>query len=97
MTEVVVTIDSADATSLPASLCDRLMALFKSRAGEWIDGRELAAVAGAYAWRTRVSDLRRSPYGLTIENRQRREGRFTVSEYRMAPPIAPEPEADAAA
>lgn len=57
-----------------------------AREGEWIDGRELAKVAGAYAWRTRVSECR-TLLGLTIENRQRRERdargqKFTISEYR---------------
>jgi len=67
------------------SLCDRLAAYFKARAGQWLDGRDLAMVAGAYAWRSRVSDLRRAPYHLAIENRLRREGRYTVSEYRLCP------------
>jgi hypothetical protein len=42
--------------------------LFKSRPGQWIDGREIATVGGAYAWRTRISDCRKV-YGATIENR----------------------------
>lgn len=66
------------------SLCDRLAAFLKARRGQWIDGRELALVAGAYVWRTRISDLRRPPYNLDIENRQRREGRCVISEYRLA-------------
>lgn len=66
-----------------ASLCNRLAGFLKARPNQWIDGRELATVAGAYGWRTRVSDLRRSPYGLTVENRQRRQGRHTISEYRL--------------
>ena len=70
------------------SLCDRLAAYLKARAWQWIDGRELALVAGAYGWRTRVSDLRRPPYNLTIENRLRREGRYTISEYRLVLPDA---------
>jgi hypothetical protein len=71
------------------SLCDRLAAHLKARVGQWIDGRELATVAGAYGWRTRVSELRRAPYNLTIENRQRREGRYTISEYRLCPSEEP--------
>jgi hypothetical protein len=54
----------------------------------WIDGRELGQVAGSYAWRTRVSELRRPPFVMTIENRQRRVHRadsshVVVSEYRF--------------
>ena len=56
--------------------------LFKSRSGEWIDGREIAEIAGIYGWRTRVSEVRRH-YGLNIENRQYKRGRYTVSEYRI--------------
>jgi hypothetical protein len=63
--------------------CDRLAELFTSRPGEWIDGMELARTAGIYAWRSRASDIRRR--GMTIENRQRREGQRTVSEYRYVP------------
>ena len=71
-----------------ATLCDRLAAHFKARPGVWIDGRELAEVAGAYAWRSRVSDLRREPYYMAIENRQRKVDDYTISEYRYAVPDA---------
>lgn len=59
---------------------------FKSRPGVWVDGRELATVGGAYAWRSRISDCRRE-LGMEIQNRQRRiqtadGSRITVSEYR---------------
>jgi hypothetical protein len=75
------------------TLCARLAAHFSARPGQWIDGRELGQIAGAYAWRSRVSDLRHLPYNLTIENRQRKEQTmlgepFTVSEYRWMPDIA---------
>ena len=77
--------------------CDVLAAFFRARVGEWIDGRVLANVAGAYAWRSRCSDLRHAPFNMRIENRQRRvsvldvggvvaisESRpFTISEYRF--------------
>lgn len=63
---------------------DRVAALFSSRPGVWIDGRELAGIAGLYGWRTRVSEVRRF-YGLNIINRQRKVGAFTVSEYRYLP------------
>lgn len=67
-----------------------LAALFHRRPWEWINGLELARVGGAYAWRTRVSDLRKPPYAMRIENRIRRV-RFDdgtsqrVSEYLFQP------------
>ena len=65
------------------TMVDRVAALFQSYPpGTWLDGRELAAVGGYAAWRSRISDLRRPPYGMTIENRTRRVKGFTVSEYR---------------
>jgi hypothetical protein len=69
-----------------ATFTERVAAYLLTRAGEWVDGRELATVGGAYAWRSRVSDARRR-YGLVVQNRVRRvrdgERRFTVSEYRV--------------
>ena len=66
------------------TLNDKLEHFFKASPGTWIDGRELAHVAGYAAWRTRVSDLRKR--GLTIENRQsvrqQNDQRWTLSEYR---------------
>jgi len=71
------------------TLTGTLAAYFRAREGEWIDGMELARVAGSYAWRSRCSDLRRAPYLMRIENRVRlvRDplGRMhdrKVSEYR---------------
>jgi hypothetical protein len=64
------------------TLVDRLQAFLEARPNEWVDGLALAQIAGAYAWRTRLSDLRQR--GLVIENRVRRvEQRFKVSEYRL--------------
>ena len=62
----------------------------KARVGQWIDGKELATVAGGYAWRSRVSECRRL-YGLQIDNRQERVKlpngqRFTRSLYRLVLP-----------
>lgn len=74
------------------SLNDRLEALFRSRPGEWIDGRKLAEVAGYAAWRTRVSNLRCR--GMDIENDWwvMKEGgkTFRVTVYRYVPPVEPE-------
>lgn len=72
------------------TLARELATLFRARPGDWLDGRTLGHIGGAYAWRTRVSELRRPPFNMTIENRQRREvsrlgTRFTVSEYRWLP------------
>ena len=68
----------------------RLAEFFKANPDRWIDGRDLASIAGLYGWRTRVSDLRHRPFRMAIDNRQRRaEGddgsTFTVSEYRYRP------------
>jgi hypothetical protein len=69
---------------------ERLAAFFRERPGCWIDGRRLGAIGGCYAWRSRVSDLRRAPFYMEIENRLRAvstdDGLITVSEYRFVPP-----------
>jgi hypothetical protein len=79
-------------TNVSHTLVNRLAAYFVSRPGVWLDGRRLAQIAGNYAWRTRVSDLRRAPFLMTIENRQRRartpQGSYVVSEYRFVPASA---------
>jgi hypothetical protein len=71
-------------------LNDRLAEFFRRRPGSWIDGRELASVGGVYAWRSRLSELRRPPFSMQIENRVRRVSRgdglsVKVSEYRFVP------------
>src|SRR5688500_13163041 len=76
--------------SAPQTLIARLARHFRSRPGEWQDGRRLAEIGGMYAWRSRCSDCRRPPYNMTIENRQRRMpaasgGTYVVSEYRYVP------------
>lgn len=76
-----------------ATFNETLAAFFKRRPLEWIDGKRLARIAGQYAWRSRVSDLRRAPYSMTIENRQRSgmsvyqtvNARWKRSEYRFVP------------
>ena len=57
--------------SARVTLADRLADYFKARPNVWIDGMQLASVAGSYAWRSRCSDIRRK-FGMVIENRQRR-------------------------
>lgn len=64
------------------SLTDRLAAYFTARPNQWIDARELLAVAGFGGWRTRISNLRYPPYAMVIENRQFRRPGLTRSEYR---------------
>ena len=71
------------------TLCTRLAEYFRRFPNTWIDGRALSHVAGSYAWRTRVSDLRKPPFNMAIENRQAKHrterGPYVVSEYRYVP------------
>lgn len=74
---------------------DRLAAYFTAWPNRWIDGRELGTIAGAYAWRSRVSQLRRQRKWV-IDNRLRRvkvqygdtKETITISEYRYVPAAA---------
>lgn len=57
-----------------------------------IDAHELLAIAGFAAWRTRLSELRKPPYNMRIENWTRRvatperaQRHVTVSSYRYVP------------
>ncbi len=61
----------------------------KARPSQWVDGLTLASLGGAYAWRSRVSDCR-TQLGMLIENRQRKVGELTISEYRFVPRSVPE-------
>ena len=61
---------------------------FRQHPGVWVDGLILGQLAGAYAWRSRLTDVRQI-HGMSIENRQRKVGRRTVSEYRYVPPSVP--------
>lgn len=69
------------------SMCARVARYLIARRGQWVDGRELSKVGGAYAWRTRLSDLRHAPWHFVIENRVRvveHDGEtFRISEYRL--------------
>lgn len=66
------------------TLNDRLERFFREHPDTWVDGRDLAAIAGSYAWRSRIADIR--PRFASLENRQRRHrvaGRvYTISEYK---------------
>jgi hypothetical protein len=59
---------------------DRMRAFFLERPGVWVEARDLEAVGGRQAWRTRVSDCRVN-HGMVIRNRLRREDAGVVSEY----------------
>lgn len=77
-----------------ASLTDRLAKYLRDRPLVWLDGRELSAVGGFYAFRTRISEVRRR-FDMTIENRQMRRLKadgtvFVSSEYRYVPAPASE-------
>ena len=61
----------------------RVEEYFRARPDQWIDGLAIAQGGGAYAWRSRVSDCR--TLGMNIENRQRKVGEVTGSEYRFVP------------
>lgn len=72
-----------------ATLRQNVIALLKSRAGQWVDGHELAKAGGTFAFRTRISEARRLD-GLDIVNRTRRirlanGDHFTVTEYQYRP------------
>ncbi len=77
------------------TLNEQLAAFFRRHPNQWIDSAaELAHIAGRNAWRTRVSDLRRPPFSMRIENRVRRTAgiggrRVTISEYRFVPNSIP--------
>ena len=70
------------------TLTEKVAAVFKAEPYQWIDGRRFAEVGGYGGWRTRVSDCRQQ-LGMTIVNRTRREGRFTISEYMYRPADQP--------
>lgn len=74
--------------SATQTFVDRVRDLFLARPNEWISAVEFERVGGRQAWRTRISDVRRT-YGLRIENRVRtvigEDGLYKVwrlSEYR---------------
>jgi hypothetical protein len=67
----------------------------RARPNQWVDGRQIAKIAGFAGWRARISDLRKAPYAMTISNRQRNvrvdeHTTFRVTEYRYEPPAAAE-------
>ncbi len=63
---------------------DHVADYFRGNPNEWIDGMVIAQVGGCYAYRTRISECR-TQLGMVIENRLRKVGERTVSEYRFVP------------
>ena len=82
-------VPTAGAEGGGVTLCDRVATYLKQRPDVWVDGRELSHIGGYAAWRTRISDLRRAPYGMQIENRVRTvetpQGKRKISEYVYRP------------
>ena len=73
------------------SFTERLARLFRARPCERINGLDLASIGGAYAWRSRVAELRKPPYAMDIRNFQTRVRRadgtsFILSSYAYLPP-----------
>jgi hypothetical protein len=73
-------------SKVEGTLTDKLAQYFRLLPNQWVDGLDLARVAGSYAWRSRCSDLRKPPYGMTIENKVERvqgmDGIYRRSLYR---------------
>lgn len=63
---------------------DAVAAHFILHRGEWVRAETLMEIGGRMAWRTRTSECR-TQLGMAIENRTRKVGRVTVSEYRYRP------------
>lgn len=80
------------------SLTESLATFFRDHPDEWINGFVLMKIGGSFAFRSRCSDLRRFPYGMTIENKVERHKRvledgtvkhWSETYYRYLPPSAP--------
>ena len=71
------------------SLTAKLARYFAARPNQWINAKELLHIAGFAAWRTRLSELRRPPYNMVIENSVERidcDGdMLTLTRYRYVP------------
>ncbi len=71
------------------SMNARLEAFLKAHPNEWLPATAFEPIAGRQAWRTRLSEVRRTR-GMTIENRTRWIDiggglGYTLSEYRFVP------------
>jgi len=68
------------------SYVQKVLQVFQANENVWVNADLLASRGGRYAWRTRISNLRKPPYNLSIENRQRKaEAGHVISEYRYVP------------
>lgn len=76
-------------SSTMSTFTEKVAKHFQQHPRVWIDCRELAQIGGFMAWRSRISECR-TTLGMTIENRLRKAGKVTVSEYRWVPPSHPE-------
>jgi hypothetical protein len=88
VTQVALDFSPVDALLAKDTMCARVARLLLANRGTWVDGTEIARVGGAYAWRTRLSDLRKTPWCLTVENQMRHVDAggghyYKVSEYRI--------------
>lgn len=65
----------------------KVIALLTARPKEWINATVFMELAGAMAWRTRISEARQviERDGGKLENRQQRTSGVVVSEYRFLP------------
>jgi len=56
------------------TLTDKLERFLLEHPNTWLDGKDIAGLAGTYAWRSRVSDVRKRfrLRGWDIINRQKR-------------------------
>lgn len=76
------------------TLTDRLERFFVENSAVFVDGKDLAGVAGTYAWRTRLSEVRQrfKARGGDIVNRQKRvklrgsSRQYVISEYMAVLP-----------
>jgi hypothetical protein len=66
---------------------DAVAAVFTAKPDQWIPWWEFAAVGGAMAWRTRISELRQPKHGTwAIACKvERREDGVKVSYYKWTP------------
>lgn len=67
---------------------DHVADWFRANPNTWHDGMVIAQIGGCYAYRTRISECR-TMLGMDIQNRLRKVGERTVSEYRFVPPPVP--------
>jgi hypothetical protein len=69
------------------TLNDKMARHFRWTPNVWVDVMELAQIGGLGGWRSRLAELRFSPFNMNIENRQLRwpDGRRR-SQYRLVQP-----------